>query len=117
MALDRIRISSSWGELTARLASNDTARAFSDLLPLTLELEDHLRQEKTGRLPETLTGGTRQKAFSAGTLGLWSSSSFVIYYRDGSVPSPGIAILGQVDGDASVFDRPGPVTVTIRHGD
>ncbi len=117
MALDRITVSSPWGDLTARLASNDAARAFSDMLPLSLELHDHLRQEKTGLLPRAIADDDRQRSFSAGTLGLWSSDSFVIYYRDGKVPSPGIVVLGQAEGDASIFDRSGPVAVTIRNCD
>jgi len=51
----------------------------------------------------------RQLDFSTGTLGLWSSAHFVIYYRDGRVPQPGIVILGRVTGEVSIFDRPGLV--------
>ena len=83
------------------------------MLPLTIEMRDHLRQEKTGNLPAPLPAIERQLDFSAGTLGLWSSSHFVIYYRNGRVPEPGIIILGQVTGDVSIFDRPGPVTVRL----
>jgi hypothetical protein len=38
----------------------------------------------------------------------------VIYYSSGSVPAPGIIILGQVTGDVSIFDRPGDVTVELK---
>ena len=76
-------------------------------------MRDHLRQEKTGDLPSPLAPVPRQTAFSKGTLGLWSSDHFVIYYRDGRVPQPGIIILGQVTGDVSMFDRPGAVTVRV----
>src|SRR3954452_5249985 len=55
----------------------------------------------------------RQFDFSSGTLGLWSSNHFVIYYRNGRVPQPGIILLGRVVGGASIFDRPGPVTVRV----
>lgn len=113
MAQDRVRISSDWGEVTADLADNDAAKALARMLPLTVEMRDHLRQEKTGNLPAALPGLTRQRDFSVGTLGLWSSNHFVIYYRGGSVPSPGIIVLGQVTGDVLIFDRPGPVTVRI----
>ncbi|MER9616154.1 hypothetical protein [Mesorhizobium sp. M0207] len=44
---------------------------------------------------------------------MWSSDHFVIYYRNGRVPSPGIVVLGKVAGDVSIFDRPGSVTVRI----
>jgi hypothetical protein len=76
-------------------------------------MRDHLRQEKTGNLPSPLPEIAQQTPFSKGTLGLWSSNHFVIYYRDGEVPQPGIIILGKVTGDVSIFDRPGPVTVTL----
>jgi hypothetical protein len=113
MAQDRIRISSDWGEVTAVLADNDAARILAGMLPLTVEMTDHLRQEKTGYLPAVLPELTRQRDFAVGTLGLWNSNHFVIYYRGGSVPSPGIIPLGQVTGDVSIFARPGPVTVRI----
>ena len=113
MAQDRIRISSTWGEVTAEIADTDAGAALMDMLPLTIEMRDHLRQEKTGYLPKDLPAGERQQGFGTGTLGLWSSNHFVIYYRDGRVPQPGIRILGQIEGDVSIFDRPGNVTVEI----
>jgi hypothetical protein len=113
MAQERILISSEWGNVTADLADNDAARSLAQQLPVTIEMRDHLRQEKTGTLPSPLTEIARQTPFTKGTLGLWSSDHFVIYYRDGRVPQPGIIILGQVIGDVSVFDRPGLVTVRI----
>ena len=113
MAQDRIRISSDWGAVTAELADNEATRALVRMLPLSIEMRDHLRQEKTGYLPAALPELARQRGFAAGTLGLWSANHFVIYYRAGSVPSPGIIILGQITGDASIFDRPGPVTVRV----
>lgn len=113
MAQDRIRISSDWGEVTAVLADNAAARELSAMLPLTIEMSDHLRQEKTGRLPSALPDLPRQRDFSVGTLGLWSGRDFVIYYRSGRIPAPGIIVLGQVEGDVSIFDRPGNVTVEV----
>jgi hypothetical protein len=117
MAQDRVRLSSAWGEVTADLADNAAARSLVGMLPLTVEMRDHLRQEKTGYLPSALPELTRQQDFSAGTLGLWSSNHVVIYYRSGRVPLPGIIVLGQIRGDVSIFDRPGPVTVRIERAD
>lgn len=113
MAQERLLLSSDWGKVTADLADNAAARSLLQLLPVTLEMRDHLRQEKTGNLPSALPEVTRQTGFSKGTLGLWSANHFVIYYRDGEVPQPGIIILGRVTGDVSIFDRTGPVTVRI----
>jgi hypothetical protein len=113
MAQERILISSDWGKVTAELVDNDAARSLVRMLPITIEMRDHLRQEKTGNLPSALPAVERQLGFSTGTLGLWSSNHFVIYYRDGRVPQSGIIILGRVTGDVSIFDRPGPVTVPV----
>ena len=113
MAQERILISSDWGEANAELLDNKATRSLLRTLPLTIEMRDHLRQEKTGNLPSPLAAAERQLEFSTGTLGLWSSNHFVIYYRDGRVPQPGIIILGRVAGDVSIFDRPGPVTVRV----
>ena len=117
MAQERIRISSEWGEVTAVLVDNDATRSLIRMLPITIEMRDHLRQEKTGNLPSPLPEVGRQQAFSAGTLGLWGRDDFVIYYRSGRVPQPGIVVLGQVSGNVSIFDRPGPVTVRVQRAD
>jgi hypothetical protein len=113
MAQERLLISSDWGQVTAELADHEASRALLRMLPLTVEMRDHLRQEKTGNLPSPLPETARQLPFSKGTLGLWDSDHFVIYYRDGGVPRPGIIILGQVTGDVSIFDRPGAITVRL----
>ena len=113
MAQERILISSDWGKVTAELVDNNATRSLVQMLPLTIEMRDHLRQEKTGNLPSPLPPVERQLDFSTGALGLWSSNHFVIYYRDGRVPQPGIVLLGRVIDDVSIFDRPGPVTVRV----
>jgi hypothetical protein len=113
MAQERILISSDWGKVTAELVDNEATRSLIQMLPLTIEMRDHLRQEKTGNLPSPLSAVERQLDFSTGTLGLWSSDHFVIYYRDGRVPQPGIILLGRVTDDVSIFDRPDPVTVRV----
>jgi hypothetical protein len=115
MAQERVLISSEWGNVTAELADNAAARSLVQMLPIAIEMRDHLRQEKTGNLPASLPEVARQRDFSTGTLGLWGPDHFVIYYRSGRVPEPGIVILGKVTGDVSVFDRPGPISVQVQH--
>jgi hypothetical protein len=112
-AQERIVISSDWGKVTAELVDSAATQALVAMLPLAIEMRDHLRQEKTGNLPAPLPEAGRQLDFAVGTLGLWSANHFVIYYREGRVPQPGIIILGRVTGDVSIFDRPGPVAVRI----
>ena len=113
MAQERVRISSDWESVTADLADNDAARALIKMLPIKIDMRDHLRQEKTGSLPSPLPEIARQRDFAAGTLGLWGPYHFVIYYTKGRVPQPGIAILGTVTGDITIFDRPGPISVRV----
>jgi hypothetical protein len=113
MAQERIRITSEWGEVTAELNDNAAARSLLNQLPVTIRMRDHLRQEKTGNLPAPLPEIGRQRDFAVGTLGLWNSDHFVIYYRGGRVPSPGIIELGRVTGDIGMFDRPGSVEIRI----
>lgn len=75
LAQDRILILPDWwGNVAAELADNAAARALAGMLPSTIEMDGHLRQEKTGGLPNTLPTAPRQRALSTGTLGLWSSA-------------------------------------------
>jgi hypothetical protein len=113
MAQEKIVISSEWGKVNVEIVDNEATRALVRMLPVTIVMRDHLRQEKTGDLPSPLPPVSRQTGFSKGTLGLWSADHFVIYYKDGRVPQPGIVILGQVTDDVSIFDRPGAVTVHV----
>jgi hypothetical protein len=113
MASERVRISSDWGDVTAELVDNAATRRLVQILPLTIPMRNHLRQEKTGRLHEPLPAADRHQDFAVGTLGLWGAGEDVIYYRSGRVPSPGIIMLGRVSGDVSIFDRPGQVTLRL----
>ncbi|WP_061934624.1 cyclophilin-like fold protein [Aureimonas sp. AU22] len=117
IAQDRITISSDWGTVDAVLTDNEAASALLDLLPITLDMRDHLRQEKTGKLPISLPRSERRLDFSPGTIGLWGSNDFVVYYREGEVPWPGIVVLGHAEGDVAIFDRPGRVSVRIERSE
>lgn len=112
-AAERIRIVSEWGELQATLEDHPSARALLRLLPLEISMRDHLRQEKTGRLPAPLPEHERRLPFANGDLGLWGRDDFVLYYAEGTVPPPGIVRLGRVEGGAKLYDRPGPVKVRL----
>ena len=78
MAQEHILISSDWGKVNAELIDNNAGRALAQMLPLTIDMRDHLRQEKTGNLPSPLPAVERQLDFSAGTLGLWNSDHLYI---------------------------------------
>jgi Cyclophilin-like family len=71
MAQERILISSDWGKVTAELVDNNATRSLVQMLPLTIEMRDHLRQEKTGNLPSPFARGRAAARFldrDAGTL-------------------------------------------------
>src|SRR5262245_19779312 len=72
MAQETILMSSDWGKVTAELVDNNATRSLVQMLPLTIEMRDHLRQEKTGNLPSSLPAVERQLDFSTGALGLWN---------------------------------------------
>jgi hypothetical protein len=46
MAQEKIVISSPWGKVTAELVDNAATRALLEMLPVTLEMQDHLRRER-----------------------------------------------------------------------
>jgi hypothetical protein len=66
MAQERIQISSDWGTVAAALTDNAATRALTKTLPITMDMRDHLRQEKTGNLPSPLPEVPRQLDFATG---------------------------------------------------
>ena len=54
MAEQRIIISSKWGQVAAELATNDDAKTVAPMMPLTIEMDDHLLHQKTRNLASTL---------------------------------------------------------------
>jgi hypothetical protein len=117
MSEKQIVITSGQGSVKAELLDNAASRKLLRMLPLTIQMRDHFRHEKTGNLPSPLPEVQRQRDFSSGMLGLWGNDDFVIYYRNGRAPAPGISVLGRVVGDVAVFDRPGPITIRIVRAD
>jgi hypothetical protein len=117
MTQAQISISTERGRVEAELVDNKATRELLRMLPLTIEMRDHLRQEKTGNLPSSLPEWPRQAGFAAGTLGLWGNDDLVVYYSGGRVPEPGIVVLGRVTGDLSMFKGPERTTVRIQRAD
>jgi hypothetical protein len=113
----RIRIRMGDQTVTATLNDSEAARDLASMLPLPIQMRDHLRREKTGRIPKPLSERAQASAtYEKGDLGYWRpGGNFVIFYRhDGlTIPSPGIVVLGKLDAGAEVFDIPGAVNVTV----
>lgn len=113
----RIRIRMGDQSVTATLNDSEAARDLVAMLPVSIQMRDHLRREKTGRIPKPLSERTQgSPTYEKGDLGYWRpGGNFVIFYRhDGlTIPSPGIVLLGKIDAGVEVFDVPGSVTVTV----
>ncbi|MDB5317751.1 MAG: hypothetical protein JWO24_3595 [Rhodospirillales bacterium] len=65
-ASERVRISSDWGDVTAELIDCAATRRLVQMLPITVIMRDHLRQEKTGRLPAPPPAAERHRILSPG---------------------------------------------------
>lgn len=113
----RIRIRMGDQTVSATLNDSEAARDLAAMLPLSIQMRDHLRREKTGRIPRPLSERTQgSPTYEKGDLGYWRpGGNFVIFYRhDGlTIPSPGIVLLGKIDSGAEVFDVPGSVDVSV----
>lgn len=109
----RIRIRMGDQAVSATLNNSEAGRDFAAMLPLTIQMDDHLRREKTGVIPRALSEKTQgSRTYELGDLGYWRPrNTFVIFYRqDGlTIPGPGIVRLGKVDSGVEI--RPS------RHGD
>src|SRR6266516_3438047 len=81
MAQERFLISSDWGKVTAELVDNNATRSLLQMLPLTIKIPDHLRQEQHGNLPSPSPAVERPLELSVGTKGRWNSDHFITYYR------------------------------------
>lgn len=107
------------GEITlnASLINSKTSEDFIKLLPLNLTMYDLFDREKYGALPKPVsTEGKRSYNYKIGDIGYWSlSHDLVIYYQDdgGSIPSPGIIILGKIESDMRALKVPGTAKVKI----
>lgn len=103
--------------VSATLNDSEAARDLAAMLPLSIQMRDHLRREKTGHIPKPLSERTQGgPTYEKCDLGYWRpGGNFVIFYRhDGlTIPSPGIVLLGKIDSGAEVFDVPGSVDVSV----
>jgi hypothetical protein len=69
------------------LADNEAARAFSSLLPLTLDMPDLNGNEKHVKLPRALpSDASRPGTIHNGDVMLWGSDTLVLFYLTFSSP-------------------------------
>ncbi|MBL3547252.1 cyclophilin-like fold protein [Chryseobacterium sp. KMC2] len=111
----KIRIKVGSKTFTATLADNKSAQEFKKMLPLTLEMADHLRNEKHTDLSKSLpTNSSNPRTIENGDLMLFGSRTLVLFYKTFTT-SYSYTRLGKVNdatGLASALGS-GDVTVTF----
>ena len=67
---------------SAELAGTKAAQELTALLPLTLEMQDHLSNEKFAELPKALSRNDQAVGrIEAGDIMLWSGNTLVVFYE------------------------------------
>mgnify|MGYP003365075138 CR=1 FL=1 len=103
--------------LSATLNTGPAAADFAGLLPLTLFMEDLFWREKYAGLPRPLAhDDARSFICEPGQIVYWPPGPdlAIFYRRNGEpIPSPGVIVLGRVDGPVSALDVPGALSVVI----
>lgn len=95
---DNLKISISIGKntYTATLYNNASAKAFANLLPLSVKMSD-MPHEKYYYLPENLPADAQKiQNINAGDLMLWGNSCFVVFYETFST-SYSYTKIGKID--------------------
>lgn len=102
-------------ELTATLIDSKTTQDFIALLPLTITLEDYGGTEKISYLPGKLStrGAPEGIDPSVGDITYYAPwGNLAIFIHDFGYSS-GLVLLGKFDGDMSVLNVSGPVSVMV----
>lgn len=109
----QIKITIGSAVFTASLADNPAAEAFRAMLPLTVDMNEHNRNEKYSDLPDRLPAaavhpGTIQK----GDIMLFGSSTLVLFYKT-FTSSYSYTRIGRLDTTDGLEEALGKGTVTV----
>jgi hypothetical protein len=81
MVNGKIKITVNSQTFTATLLDNNSAKAFKEMLPMTVEMTELNRNEKYVRLPENLpTNASNPGTIRSGDLMLYGSNTVVLFY-------------------------------------
>ncbi|TVZ16970.1 cyclophilin-like fold protein [Maribacter sp. MAR_2009_72] len=82
MANGKIKITVNSQIFTATLLDNTTAKAFKELLPMTIQMNELNGNEKYYDLPKSLpTNSTNPESIKNGDLMLYGSKTLVLFYK------------------------------------
>lgn len=106
-----LRIGSS--TFTATLADNETAKVFSTMLPMTINMRDVNNKEKFFNLSQSLpTAATSPDTIQIGDLMLYGASGLVLFYETFST-SYNYTRIGKIDNPSRLENALGAGSVTI----
>lgn len=98
---------------TATLSDNKSARAFKEMLPLTIKMVEMNRNEKYYDLPQSLpTSSSDHETIRNGDLMLFGSRTLVLFYKTIST-SYSYTKLGKVDDATGLASALGSGNVTV----
>ena len=84
--------------LTAKLENNESAKAFRDLMPITVQMSGYGGFEQVGSLGTRLPRNDRQTTTSAGDIVLYNGNSVVMFYGSNSWS---YTRLGKIEGKSA----------------
>lgn len=113
MAQSKIKIKINSQTFTATLLDNKSAKAFKEILPLTMKMTELNGNEKYFDLPNSLpTNSYDPQTIKNGDLMLYGSKTFVLFYKTFST-SYSYTKLGSVDDITGLTTALGSGTVTV----
>ena len=112
--LNTIKISVRDKKFSARLEENTSARAFSEMLPLEIEMNELNGNEKYFYLDKDLpSNAERVGKIHAGDLMLFGSNCVVIFYKDFST-SYSYTRLGKIKNPEGLLDAVGNGNISVK---
>lgn len=113
MANGKIKITVNSLIFTATLLDNNSAKAFKEMLPLTINMVELNNNEKYFDLPNSLpTNSSNPQAINSGDLMLYGSKTLVLFYKTFST-SYSYTRLGKIDDTTGLATALGSGNVTI----
>ena len=98
---------------SAELADTQAAKELTALLPLTLEMQDHLSNEKFAELPKALSRNDQTVGrIEAGDIMLWGGNTLVVFYESFQ-SSYRYTKLGKIKNTAQLKNAVGAGKVTM----
>jgi len=109
----KIKITVNSQTFTATLLDNNSAKAFREMLPMTVEMTELNRNEKYVRLPENLpTNASNPGTIRPGDLMLYGSNTVVLFY-EGLNTSYSYTRMGKIDDPTGLRNALGAGDVTV----